>query len=163
MRRSFLFAFRGVLACVRTERNFRIHLAASFYVLLASALAGLTANEWALVLICIGAVTGAELFNTALEKLCDTLHPGWSTGIGMVKDFTAAAVLMSAMTSAVIGGIIFFNNEKLTRVVSFVKDHVVLSILIVISLPLAVFLVFRRYGNDNKISHDHDSRTSERR
>jgi diacylglycerol kinase len=163
MKRSFLFAFRGILACMRAERNFRIHLAASFYVLLASAVARLSAVEWALVLLCIGAVTGAELFNTALEKLCDTLHPARNTGIGMAKDFAAAAVLMTAAASAVVGGIIFFNNEKLTRAVSFVKDHTVLSILIVISLPVAAFLVFRRYGNDKKNSHDHNSGTSERR
>lgn len=163
MRQSFLFAFKGFLFCIRTERNFRIHIAVTFYVLIASFVMQLSAIEWIFVLICIGAVTSAEIFNTALEKLCDTLHPERSDGIGMVKDMTAAAVLMFAITSAVIGGIIFFSDEKLTRMIFFLKDHNVLFLLIAVSLPLVVFLVFRRYKNDNKISHDYDSRTSERR
>jgi diacylglycerol kinase len=163
MRRSFAYAFKGVLTCAITERNFRIHLAVAFYVLIASIAARLSETEWALVLICIGAVMGAELFNTAIEKLCDTLHPGRNRAIGMVKDASAGAVLMFALMSAAVGGIIFFNTEKITRLVSYVKDHIVISILIAVSLPLAVYLVFRRYGNDNKISHDNDSRTSERR
>ena len=163
MKQSFKFAFKGALSCIKTERNFRIHLAVAFYVLLASIVTKLTETEWVLVLICIGAVLGAEIFNTAVEKLCDTLHPQWNAGIGLVKDMTAGAVLMFAISSAAIGGIIFFNSEKITRTVSFIQQHIVLSVLIVISLPVAVFLVFRRYGNDNKISHDHNSRTPERR
>ena len=105
MKRSFLFAFRGILACMRAERNFRIHLAASFYVLLASAVARLSAVEWALVLLCIGAVTGAEL-STRRLKSCDTLHPARVRGLNG-EGFTAAAVLMTAAASAVVGGIIF--------------------------------------------------------
>jgi diacylglycerol kinase len=163
MKQSFIFAFKGALACIKTERNFRIHLAVTFYVLIASIVTRLSETEWVLVLICVGAVTGAEIFNTAIEKLCDTLHPAWNKGIGMVKDMTAGAVLMFAITSAAIGGIIFFSNEKITRMVTFAKDHIVWSVLIAFSLPVAVFLVFRRYKNDNKISHDNDSRTSERR
>ncbi len=163
MRQSFVFAFKGALSVIKTERNFRIHLFIAFYVLMAAIITRLTEIEWILVLLCIGAVTGAEIFNTALEKLCDTLHPSQNKGIGMVKDMTAGAVLMFALSSAAIGGIIFFNNEKIMRLVSFAKDHIVLSVLIIISLPIAVFLVFRRYGNDNKVSHDHDSRTPERR
>ncbi|NLA86887.1 MAG: diacylglycerol kinase family protein [Clostridiales bacterium] len=163
MKRSFSFAFRGVLACARTERNFRFHLAVAFYVLLASIITGLTAAEWALVLICIGTVTGAELFNTALENLCDALRPEWNKSIGVVKDMTAAAVLMFALKSAALGGIIFFRDEKLTRLAAFIKDHAVLSVLIAASLPIVLYLVFRRYKNDNKISHDHNSRTSQRR
>ena len=163
MKQSFAFAFKGALSCIKTERNFRIHLAFAFYVLLAAIVTRLSETEWILVLICIGAVTGAEIFNTAIEKLCDTLHPTWSKGIGLVKDMTAGAVLMFAISSAAIGGIIFFNNDKMTKLVSFAKDNIVLSVLIIISLPVAVFLVFRRYGNDNKISHDNDSRAPERR
>lgn len=163
MKKSFAFAFKGALSCIKTERNFRIHLACAFYVLIASAVTRLTEIEWVLVLICIGAVTGAEIFNTAIEKLCDTLHPEWNTGIGVVKDMTAGAVLMFAVSSAAIGAIIFFNSEKLERAVAFFTAHPVLAVLIAATVPLAVFLIFRRYGNDNKISHDHNSRTPERR
>lgn len=163
MKKSFLCAFKGALLCIKTERNFRIHLVFAFYVLLASAIAQLSSVEWIIVLICIGSVTGAEIFNTAIEKLCDTLHPEQSAGIGLVKDMTAGAVLMFAVSSAVIGSIIFFSSDKLVATANFVSEHVELSVLIVATVPLALFLVFRRYKYVNKISHDNDSRAPERR
>ncbi len=163
MRKSFSFAFKGILTCARTERNFRFHIAVAFYVLIASMIVRLTAAEWTLVLICIGVVLMAELFNTAVEKLCDEVHPGWNKGVGSVKDMTAAAVLVSAIMSAVIGGMIFFRAQKMARVAEFLNSHIPLSVLIAVSLPVAAYLVFRRYNNDNKISHDNDSRTSQRR
>ncbi len=163
MRRSFLYAIKGFKACAQTERNFRIHLAAAFYVLIASAVSQLNAIEWTAVLICIGAVTGAELFNTAIEKLCDAFSPGWSKTIGVIKDMAAGAVLMFAVMSAAVGVLIFINDEKMTRIAAFAKGHIPLSVLIAVSLPVAVYLVFRRYVNDNKISHDNDCRPAERR
>jgi diacylglycerol kinase (ATP) len=163
MKKSFTAAFRGVAACVRTERNFRCHLALSFYVVVSAAVTEATRAEWIAVLVCIGAVTGAELFNTAAEKLCDTLHPDRCEGIGRVKDMAAGGVLMLALASAVIGGLIFFNEEKLTKFFAFTSSHVVLTVLILATLPLNIFLVFRRYGNDKKNRHDHDRRASERR
>ena len=163
MKKSFAFAMKGVLSCMKTERNFRIHLAFTFYVLIGAAVTRLNETEWILVLVCIGAVTGAEIFNTAIEKLCDTLHPDRSSGIGLVKDMTAGGVLMFAMSSAAIGGIIFFNADKLSKMAAFAASHVVLAILIIASLPPAVFLVFRRYGNDKKNHSDHNRRATERR
>jgi diacylglycerol kinase len=163
MRRSFLFAFKGVALCVRTERNFRIHLAVTFYVLIASLVTRLSAVEWSLILLCAGAVLGAELFNTAAERLCDALHPDRSPAIGTVKDLAAGAVLVFAVMSAAVGGIIFFNDDKIPRIAAFAKGHIALSILIAATLPLAVYLVFRRYKNDNKVSYDNDRRAAERR
>lgn len=163
MRRSFQYAFKGVASCIRTERNLRIHLAVTFYVLIASLVTRLSAVEWSLVLLCVGAVLGAELFNTAVERLCDALHPGRSPVIGTVKDLAAAGVLVFAVMSAAVGGSIFFGGEKISRIIAFAEEHTALSVLIVATLPLAVFLVFRRYENDHKISHDNDRGAAKRR
>ena len=38
-----------------------------------------------------------ELLNTAIEKVCDRLHPGQDELIGFVKDLGSAAVLMSLL------------------------------------------------------------------
>jgi diacylglycerol kinase len=163
MKNSFAFAFKGVIACMKTERNFRFHLAFAFYVVIAGIVTRLNETEWILVLVCIGAVTGAEIFNTAIEKLCDTLHPGHHQGVGLVKDMTAGAVLMFAVSSAVIGGIIFFNTDKIMKIADFASTHIVLAVLIAATLPVNAFLVFRRYKNDKKDSYDYDRRASERR
>src|ERR1039458_3870607 len=48
---------------------------------------------WALVIIASAAVLAAELFNTAIERLADHLHPEMHPEIRIVKDCAAAAVL----------------------------------------------------------------------
>jgi diacylglycerol kinase len=163
MKSSFANAFRGIAACLKAERNFRFHLAVAFYVLVAAAVTEATGTEWLFILGCIGAVTGAELFNTSIETLCDTLHPDKSYGIARVKDMAAGGVLMCAAASAVIGGIIFFNAEKVSSLAKFASAHVALAVLILATVPAAVFLVFRRYENDQKNSYDYNRRTSQRR
>jgi len=50
LRQSFACAFRGVSSCLRTERNFRIHLTAVCYVSMAALLAELDAVR-ALILL----------------------------------------------------------------------------------------------------------------
>jgi diacylglycerol kinase (ATP) len=45
------------------------------------------------LLICLA----VELLNTAIEKLCDRLHPDRHDDIGYVKDLGSAAVLMALL------------------------------------------------------------------
>jgi diacylglycerol kinase (ATP) len=54
---------------------------------------------WALVILASAAVISAELFNTAIERLADHLHPEVHPSIGMVKDCAAAAVLVAALAA----------------------------------------------------------------
>lgn len=48
-----------------------------------------------------------EMFNTAIEKLCDYLQPERDSRIGVIKDISAAAVFWSAVTSVVIAAFIY--------------------------------------------------------
>jgi undecaprenol kinase/diacylglycerol kinase (ATP) len=52
-------------------------------------------------------VVVAEIFNTALEVLVDLVSPGHHPKAGIVKDLSSAAVLITAILSAVIGLCIF--------------------------------------------------------
>jgi diacylglycerol kinase len=109
--KSFLHAFCGVWQAVKTERNFRIHLAAVYYVILAGILFDLFDEEWALIALACGLVLGAELLNTALERLCDGLEPGRSPVIKTVKDLAAGAVLVCSITAACIAFAVFWNHS----------------------------------------------------
>jgi diacylglycerol kinase (ATP) len=53
-------------------------------------------KRMALVGVMLG-VLAVELLNTAIEKLCDCLHPDQHDLIGYVKDLGSAAVLMSLL------------------------------------------------------------------
>ena len=144
MRTSFRNALRGLCFAVRSERNMRVHIAAAFYAFAAAAVTGASRIEWAAVALCVAAVMSAELFNTAVERLCDTVHPDFSRGIGIAKDVAAGGVLLLAAISVLVAAVIFADAEKLTRFLDFVREQTVCAALLALSVPAMVFFVFRR-------------------
>ncbi|MBK7174884.1 MAG: diacylglycerol kinase family protein [Bacteroidales bacterium] len=105
--RSFGFAFAGIKYFLKTQQNAWVQIIIAIIALLLSAFFSVNTIEWCVVLICIGAVLGMEAMNTAIEKLCDTLHPGLNEGIKRVKDTAAGAVLIVSFIAVIIGLIIF--------------------------------------------------------
>jgi diacylglycerol kinase (ATP) len=105
--RSFVYAWRGILFMVTTQHNFWIHLAVAFLVVVAGFAFRISLSEWVQVVFAIGLVLSAETFNSAIEQLIDQVHPEWSAKAGLVKDLAAGAVLLSAITAALIGVLIF--------------------------------------------------------
>ena len=72
----------------------RIHTVAALYVLFFSVFFRFTPAEYGVLILTIGSVLSAELFNTAAEDLCDFVSPGFAERIGSVKDLAAGAVLV---------------------------------------------------------------------
>jgi diacylglycerol kinase len=77
-----------------SERNARIQLLLIAVAVAAGLCVRLTAGEWAVLAISSAAVLAAEAFNTAIEHLCNYLHPEKHASIRNVKDISAAAVLL---------------------------------------------------------------------
>ena len=48
------------------------------------------------------------VFNTAVEKIADFIHPDYHERIGFIKDIAAGAVFFAALTAIAIGCIIYF-------------------------------------------------------
>lgn len=137
---SFRFAFRGVADTIKNERNMRVHGCFAFYVVIAGLVTHISAFEWISVAICIGLVMSLECFNTAVEALCDTICPEKAEGIRITKDASAGAVLCAAIASTIVGGVIFFNEKKISAAAEFFKSNTTLSILILLTLiPLSFF------------------------
>lgn len=44
-----------------------------------------------------GLVLAVELVNTSIENMCDTLHPGFDSSIGIVKDLGASASFIAGL------------------------------------------------------------------
>ena len=105
--RSFGYAWKGIQSCVGKEQNLSFHLIAAMAVIIAGIVLGITRTEWIMVVMCIGTVIAAELFNTAIEKLVDLVSPERHPVAGRVKDIAAGAVLVCAVAAAIIGLIIF--------------------------------------------------------
>jgi diacylglycerol kinase len=119
----------------------RIHLCFAFYVIIAGFVTRLSAGEWSAVLSCVGLVTALECLNTAMEKLCDAVHPGRSDGIKLAKDAAAGAVLCAAAASAAVGGLVFFRAGSLAAALGFFKARTAAAVIIVLTLiPFAFFV-----------------------
>ncbi|MBP2615122.1 diacylglycerol kinase family protein [Chryseobacterium jejuense] len=108
LHKSFLNAFRGVLVMIKTERNFQIELLAFFINLFLIFYLKLTTIDTALVLMACVAVLSAEIFNTAIEKICDIVQPNFDKRIGFIKDIAAGAVVLIAIASIIIGVLVYW-------------------------------------------------------
>ncbi|MCE1255613.1 MAG: diacylglycerol kinase family protein [Anaerolineae bacterium] len=104
---SFKNAFSGLDYALRTQPNIHIHLVATILVILLSVLLNITSLEWVMVLILVGMVWIAEIFNTAIEKVVDLCSPQYHMLAKISKDLAAAGVLVAAITAAISGCIIF--------------------------------------------------------
>lgn len=110
---SFRDAFRGLFFVIRNERNARIHLLFSGLVAVAGVLFRISNLEWLVLILTIAMVWITEIYNTALERLINLVHPEWGKEAGICKDISAAGVILSALISIVVGLLIF--GPKLYR------------------------------------------------
>lgn len=106
--KSFLNAFRGIFVMIKTERNFQIELFAFCVNLFLIFYLKLSSIDAALIILVSFAVLSAEIFNTAIEKICDIIQPDFDKRIGFIKDIAAGAVLLMATASVVTGVLIYW-------------------------------------------------------
>ena len=104
---SFKYAFKGIAHVFVHEHNMWIHLLASVCVVFAGFYFHINSTEWVFITLAIGMVIAAEIFNSAIEKLVDFISPNQNEKAGLIKDIAAGAVLICALTAAIIGCIIF--------------------------------------------------------
>lgn len=104
---SFRYAFAGWWFVIRTQRNAWIHAIFSLLVILVSFWLRLSPQYWAIIIIAIAMVWTAEFINTALEVVVDLASKHEQDDLARVgKDVGAAAVLIAATASAIIGFLI---------------------------------------------------------
>jgi diacylglycerol kinase len=100
---SFGYALSGLWYAVRTQLNMRIHLSVTVGVVLLGLYVGLEWIQWAVLVLTIGAVLIAELFNTVAEAALDAATPNYHPLVKVAKDVAAGAVLLTALFSVAVG------------------------------------------------------------
>lgn len=93
-RERLAFALAGIAAAFRGESSFRVQVAVAALVLASLIAIRPAATWWAIIVLTVALVLAAELFNTALERMLDQLHPELHPAIKTAKDCSAAAVLV---------------------------------------------------------------------
>ena len=87
-------------------------MVATVIILIFAIIFNLNATEWTAIIFSIGLVITAEIINTAIENIADFISPDKSEKIKKIKDLSAAAVLISALTALAIGLIVFIPKIK---------------------------------------------------
>lgn len=110
--KSLRHAVHGLVEVARTEHSFRVQLFAAVIMITAAIALSLATWERILLFLIIAAVLVLEIMNSILERLADALQPRLSMMVKEVKDMMAGAVLIAAITSAVVGWFIFWPHLR---------------------------------------------------
>ena len=105
--KSFGHAFDGVKTCLVEEPNFKIHLIFATIALIGAFFLSFNPTEWAVLTVTISSVLILELINTSFEAFLDVISPEKRPSVKKAKDTAAAAVLVGAIASVVIGAFLF--------------------------------------------------------
>jgi diacylglycerol kinase (ATP) len=103
---SFKNAFAGLGYVLKTQRNAWIHALATALVFIFAIWLDITIQDWTILILTIGTVWTAEFINTALEAVVDLASPYKHPLAKVGKDVGAAAVLVAAISSIIIGFLI---------------------------------------------------------
>ena len=104
---SFRYAAQGLSYAFRSQRNFRIHVVTGAVVFALGLWLQLPLGQLAVLVLTVTAVLVLELLNTATEAVVDLaigrrFHPL----ARVAKDCAAAAVLVAALASLLIAGLL---------------------------------------------------------
>ncbi len=105
--RSFAYAFSGIKQAFSGERNIKVDVGFAIFAIIMCVVLRCTYIEWIIVILLIGLVIAAEMINTSIEAVVDLASPQYNPLAKRAKDVAAAAVLVLAITSAIVGIIIF--------------------------------------------------------
>ncbi|MCR9248794.1 MAG: diacylglycerol kinase family protein [bacterium] len=104
---GFIFAWRGIITSLKSERNLRFHFFVAISVTIAGFIFDISRIDWMMQITAIGLVITTELMNTAIEYLINLVSPEKNDIAGKVKDIAAGAVLISSFVALVLGLIIY--------------------------------------------------------
>jgi diacylglycerol kinase len=105
--KGFYFAFNGIKYSFKTQLNFKIHAFLAALALILSYVLQIAIREFIWIIAAISLVFIVELINTAIETLVDLVSSELNPKAGLIKDISAAAVLISAIFAFLVGCFIF--------------------------------------------------------
>jgi diacylglycerol kinase (ATP) len=105
--KSIRYAVKGFFLLLTTENAIISQILIGLFFVGLGFYLDLSRVDWALQTLAIGLVLSIESLNTAVEKVCDFIHPDYHDKIGFIKDVASGAVTFAALTALVIGLLIY--------------------------------------------------------
>ena len=92
--KSFKHAFAGIHFFVRHDYNGGFYFSLSLVLFLLGFMLSITTSEWYWVIGLNCLLWAVEMFNTAIEQICNFVSPQKHHTIKVIKDLCAGAVLL---------------------------------------------------------------------
>ncbi|MBL7198483.1 MAG: diacylglycerol kinase family protein [Candidatus Omnitrophica bacterium] len=107
---SFFSACRGLMSILKIQKNVRIIFACGILAILLGIYLKVTILEILILLLTIGLVCVAEIFNTMVEEVINLITDRYDRRIKLIKDISAGAVLIASIISLIVGYFIFIRR-----------------------------------------------------
>lgn len=104
---GFRYAFWGLAHLWREQLNVKVHATATILVIGLGFFLQVSRLDWLALILAIGLVLTAEALNTAIEHLADAVTTEQHPLIGKAKDVGAGAVLLAAITAALVAVLVY--------------------------------------------------------
>lgn len=94
---SMGYAIRGFFLLIKTENAVKVHIFLALAFMVLGLFLELSPTQWIFQTLAFGLILSTEALNTAIEKLCDFVHPDFHDKIGFIKDISAGAVTFAVI------------------------------------------------------------------
>ena len=149
--KSFVYAGKGIVYCIRRERNMRIHLVCMVYMYCFLGLYDffeVSATQFAVIFIANAIVMMGELINTAIESainLVEEKHNEKYNKIAEIsKDTAAGAVLVGAIFAVAVGIAILWQPDAFKAMFDYYKENIFMFVAFIISLIISIIFIFAK-------------------
>lgn len=106
--KSLNYTIKGAFLLLKTEHSIMLQSAIGVIFVLAGFYFGISKIEWMFQILGIGLILTAESLNTAVEKLCDFIHPDYHKKLGFIKDIASGAMTFAVTSVLIILIIIYY-------------------------------------------------------
>ena len=150
---SFKNAVEGIMYCMKTQRNMRIHIIVAILVLGAGIFFNLSRSDLMFLLLTIALVIICEMINTAVEKAVDTATEEFHPLAKISKDVAAGAVLISSIAAVAVGYIVFSNSliRQGNNIIDRIRNSNFHSVFIIIFIVFIVSIIAKLAFKTGKI------------
>lgn len=118
--KSFAHAFSGWWYVIHTQKNAWVHTVSTVLVLLLAIWLRLPAWQIAILILTISIVWTSEFINSALEAVVDLASPYKHPLAKVGKDVGAAAVLIAALSSIIVG-VLLLGPPLLEKITPYIR------------------------------------------
>ena len=148
---SFRYAIEGIISAIKSEAHLRFHIVIANLIAVFAYFYGISKAEWAVLVLMVFSVIGAELLNTAIEAAVDVATSEIKPMAKIAKDAAAGAVLVLAIAAILVGVCLFGNLEKISQTLIhiFTTPKILIPCLI-LGVADIIFIIFGG-KNDKKI------------